>query len=69
MYDKKTKPLRACVPVDPFENAPRCRAVEGLGGVWEKEEEGGGRRSRQEGRMRPITMESVQRRAALDFGA
>lgn len=22
MYDKKTKPLRACVPVDPFESAP-----------------------------------------------
>lgn len=21
MYDKKTKPLRACVPVDPFESA------------------------------------------------
>lgn len=23
MYDKKAKPLRACVPVDPFESAPR----------------------------------------------
>jgi len=69
MYDKKTKPLRACVPVDPFENAPRCRAVEGFGRRRRRRGGGGGRRSRQEGRMRPITMESVQRRAALDFGA
>lgn len=54
MYDKKTKPLRACVPVDPFESAPREAAIES--GV-----EGGGR-------MKPITVENVCG-AALDFGA
>lgn len=44
MYDKKTEPLRACVPVDPFESAERLEEGEGGG-------EGGGR-------MRPITMEN-----------
>lgn len=31
MYDKKTKPLRACVPVDPFENAPSGGRKDGDG--------------------------------------
>jgi len=45
MYDKKTKPLRACVPVDPFENAPRRRTVvgmEGFGGRGRRERDVGG---------------------------
>jgi len=56
MYDKKTaKPLRACVPVDPFESATRGEATMAASG-----QEGGGR-------MKPITVENVCG-AALDFG-
>ena len=49
MYDKKTaKPLRACVPVDPFESAPR-RGYDGgerAGGRRKDEADYGGERLR-----------------------
>lgn len=53
MYDKKTKPLRACVPVDPFGRV--CVGREA--------------REREGGRMEPITAENVAHVVALDFGA
>jgi len=61
MYDKKTKPLRACVPVDPFESALIVRGYAGREGGREGGGVGGGR-------MKPITV-GERSRAALDFGA
>lgn len=54
MYDKKTKPLRACVPVDPFESAPRGPQRRGRGGRRRKDE---------------ADYDGERCGAALDFGA